>query len=96
MKPKAPVKSAWILGYLKHALTFARPRRINGGWITDVCVVDVHVGLAFDMAKGHWCFFGNWCDLIHDYICWSGDCQSVPYNAIILAVFYDDTLHSMT
>jgi hypothetical protein len=28
MKPNAPVKSAWILGYQKHALTSARPRRI--------------------------------------------------------------------
>jgi hypothetical protein len=28
MKPKAPVKSAWILGNQKHALTTARPRRI--------------------------------------------------------------------
>jgi hypothetical protein len=28
MKPKVPVKSEWILGYLKHALTSARPRRI--------------------------------------------------------------------
>jgi hypothetical protein len=28
MKPKGPVKSAWILGYQKHALTSARPRRI--------------------------------------------------------------------
>ncbi len=28
MKPNAPVKSAWILGYLKHALMSARPRRI--------------------------------------------------------------------
>ncbi len=28
MKPKATVKSVWILGYLKHALTSARPRRI--------------------------------------------------------------------
>jgi hypothetical protein len=28
MKLNAPVKSAWILGYLKHALTSARPRRI--------------------------------------------------------------------
>ncbi len=28
MKPKAPVESLRILGYLKHALTFARPRRI--------------------------------------------------------------------
>ncbi len=28
MKPNAPVKSAWILGYLKHTLTSARPRRI--------------------------------------------------------------------
>jgi hypothetical protein len=28
MKPNAPVKSAWILGYLKHALTSARPRKI--------------------------------------------------------------------
>jgi hypothetical protein len=28
MKPNAPVKSAWILGYLKNALMSARPRRI--------------------------------------------------------------------
>ncbi len=28
MKPNAPVKSGWILGYLKHALKSARPRRI--------------------------------------------------------------------
>ncbi len=28
MKPNAPVKSVWILGYLKHALRSARPRRI--------------------------------------------------------------------
>jgi hypothetical protein len=28
MKPKALVKFAWILGYQKHALTSARPRRI--------------------------------------------------------------------
>ncbi len=28
MKPKVPVKSAWILGYWKYALTSARPRRI--------------------------------------------------------------------
>ncbi len=28
MKPKASVKSAWILGYRKHALTSARTRRI--------------------------------------------------------------------
>jgi hypothetical protein len=28
MKLNAQVKSAWILGYLKHALTSARPRRI--------------------------------------------------------------------
>jgi hypothetical protein len=28
MKPNAPVKSVWILGYLKHALKSARPRRI--------------------------------------------------------------------
>ncbi len=28
MKPNAPVKSVWILGYLKHALMSARPRRI--------------------------------------------------------------------
>ncbi len=37
-----------------------------------------------------------WCDLIYDYICQSGDCRSVPYNAIVLAVLYDDTLCSMT
>ncbi len=29
MKPSAPVKSVWILGYWKHALTSARPRRID-------------------------------------------------------------------
>jgi hypothetical protein len=28
MKPNAPVKSVWILWYLQHALTSARPRRI--------------------------------------------------------------------
>ena len=28
MKPKAPVKSVWILGHQKHALTLVRPRRI--------------------------------------------------------------------
>jgi hypothetical protein len=28
MKPKAPVKSAWIFGCQKHVLTAARPRRI--------------------------------------------------------------------
>jgi hypothetical protein len=28
MKPKASVKSAWILGYQKHPLTSAKPRRI--------------------------------------------------------------------
>jgi hypothetical protein len=28
MKPNAPVKSVWILGYLEHALMSARPRRI--------------------------------------------------------------------
>jgi hypothetical protein len=28
MKLNAPVKSVWILGYLKHALMSARPRRI--------------------------------------------------------------------
>jgi hypothetical protein len=28
MKPKAPVKSAWILGNWKHVLTKARPRRV--------------------------------------------------------------------
>jgi hypothetical protein len=28
MNPKAPVKSAWILGYWKHALSSARPKRI--------------------------------------------------------------------
>ncbi len=28
VKLNAPVKSVWILGYLKHALTSARPRRI--------------------------------------------------------------------
>ncbi len=28
MKLKAPVKSLWILGYQKHTLTSARPRRI--------------------------------------------------------------------
>ena len=28
MKPNAPVKSVWILGYQKQALTPARPRRI--------------------------------------------------------------------
>ena len=73
MKPKAPVKSVWIHGYRKHTLTLARLRRICS-WITDACVVDVHVDLAFVMAKGHWCFLGDWCDLIHDYICWLGDC----------------------
>ncbi len=73
MKPKAPVKSAWILGHLKHALMSATKKN-RCSWITNARVVDVHVDLAFDMAKGHLCFFGNWCDLIHDYICWSGDC----------------------
>ncbi len=63
--------------------------------ITDAHVVDVHVDLAFGMAKCHWCFLGDWCDLIHDYICRSGDCQSVSYNAIVLAILYDDTLRSM-
>ncbi len=28
LKPNAPVKSMWILGYRKHNLTSARPRRI--------------------------------------------------------------------
>jgi hypothetical protein len=28
MKPKAPVKSAWILGNWKHTLTSARPREL--------------------------------------------------------------------
>ena len=28
MSPNTPVKSAWILGYQKHALMSARPRRI--------------------------------------------------------------------
>jgi hypothetical protein len=95
MKPKAPVKSAWILGYLKHTLTSARPR-YRCSRITDVRVVDVCVDLAFDMAKRHWCFLGDWCDLIHDYICQSGDCQSFPYNVIVLSILYDNTLHSMT
>jgi hypothetical protein len=63
--------------------------------MTDAHVVDVRVDLAFDMAKRHWCFLGNWCDLIHDFICRSGDWQSVPYNVIVLAVLYDNTLRSM-
>jgi hypothetical protein len=65
-------------------------------WITETCVVDVHVDLAFDMIKHHWCFLGNWCNLIHNYICWPGDCRSIPYNVIVLAILYDNTLHSMT
>ncbi len=82
----------WILGYWKHALTSARPRRTVA---VDARVVDVHVDLVFDMTKCHWCFLGDWCDLIHHYICRPSDCLSIPYNVIVLVVLYDNTLRSI-
>jgi hypothetical protein len=47
------------------------------------------------MAKRYWWILVDWCDLIHHYICQSGDCQSIPYNAVILVIFYDNALRSM-
>jgi hypothetical protein len=60
--------------------------------ITDACVVDVHVDLAFDMTKRYWCFLGNWCDLIYNYNCRPSDNRSIPYKTIVLAILYDVTL----
>ncbi len=77
-------------------LDVCQTKRNCCSWITNASVVDVHVDLAFDIAKRYWCFFGNWCDLVHHYICRLGDCRSVSYNVVVLAIIYDNVLHSMT
>jgi hypothetical protein len=66
------------------------------GGKTDLCIIDVHVDLHLDVTKGYYRFMGNWCNLIYDDVYGSNDCGTIPYNLIVLSLFYNDTLGSMT
>ncbi len=59
-------------------------------------VIDVNLDLNLAVTKGYWHFVGDWCTLIHDDVYGSNDCGTVPYNLIVLSLFYNVTLGSMT
>jgi hypothetical protein len=58
---------------------------------TDTCIIDVDVDLK---TKIYWHFMSYWFNLIHDNVYGLNDCGTIP--CIILSLFYDDTLASMT
>ncbi len=55
-----------------------------------------YIDLNLHMTKGYRRFVCDWCNLIHDDICWVNGCKTVPHYLIILSFFDDDTLSGMT
>jgi hypothetical protein len=68
----------------------------SGGRITDGCIINIDVDLNLNVTKCYWRFVGNWCNFIHDIVCTSNDCGTIPYDSIVLFFFYNDTLGGMT
>ncbi len=50
-----------------------------GSRITYLGVVYIDIDLNLHMTKGYWRFVCNWCNLIHDDICWANDCRTIPH-----------------
>jgi hypothetical protein len=97
MKPKAQVKSAWILPKQKQALmSVMLKKEYCGHMIIYSCVIYIDIDLNLHVTKGYWHFVCEGCNLIHDNICQVNDCRTIPHYLIILSFFDDDTLSGMT
>ncbi len=84
------------LSEMETGLDVGHAEKYSGYRITDSGVAYIDVGLYLHMTKIYWHFVCNWCNLIHEDICWVNNCRALPYYSIVLLFFNNDTLSGMT